>query len=207
MRITPTKLPGVVVVDPVVHRDPRGFFIERYHARTYAEHVLPREFVQDNHSRSVRGTLRGLHLQVSQLQGKLVYVLEGSIVDVAVDVRVGSPSFGQWVGVELTSDNFRQLYIPPGFAHGFCVTSDRADVLYKCTDYYLPGDEIAILWSDPGLAIQWPIMDPLLSVKDAGGFQLKHVMSRLPVYQPNGHNNSRDRESETAGASIVGDSA
>jgi dTDP-4-dehydrorhamnose 3,5-epimerase len=207
MRITPTKFPGVVVIDPVVHRDPRGFFVERYHARTYAEHVLPREFVQDNHSRSVKGTLRGLHLQVSQLQGKLVYVLEGSIFDVAVDVRVDSPSFGQWVGIELTSDNFRQLYIPPGFAHGFCVTSDRADVLYKCTDFYLPGDEITICWNDPEIAIQWPIMSPLLSQKDACGFTLKHVMSRLPTYKANGQDLSRNREIEAAGKGMAGDSA
>ena len=183
MRIEPTRLSGVVVIDPIVHRDPRGCFVERYHVRTYSEHALPSLFVQDNHSRSVRGTLRGLHLQLSQQQGKLVYVLEGSIFDVAVDVRVGSPSFGQWVGVELTSDNFRQLYIPPGFAHGFCVTSDRADVLYKCTDYYLPGDEVTILWNDPELAIPWPISNPLLSQKDAAGFTLRQVMSRLPAYK------------------------
>ena len=179
MRIEPTRLSGVVVIDPVVHSDPRGFFVERYHVKTYSEHGLPSRFVQDNHSRSARGTLRGLHLQLSQLQGKLVYVLEGEIFDVAVDVRVGSPSFGQWVGVELTSDNFRQLYIPPGFAHGFCVTSDRADVLYKCTDYYLPGDEITIPWNDQDIAIQWPISSPLLSQKDANALELKHVVSEV----------------------------
>lgn len=186
MRVETTRLLGVVVIDPVVHHDSRGFFVERYHGRTYSEHALPSAFVQDNHSQSVRGTLRGLHLQVSQLQGKLVYVLEGAIFDVAVDVRVGSPSFGQWVGVELTSNNFRQLYIPPGFAHGFCVTSEQADVLYKCTNYYLPGDEIAIRWNDPNLAIQWPISSPLLSPKDANGFNLSHVLSRLPAYKSDG---------------------
>lgn len=186
MKVETSKLPGVVIIDPVVHRDPRGFFVERYQSKTYSEHALPREFVQDNHSRSVKGTLRGMHLQLSQPQGKLVYVLEGSIFDVAVDVRVGSPSFGQWVGVELTRDNFRQLYIPPGFAHGFCVTSDRADVLYKCTDYYLPGDEITIPWDDQDIAIQWPISSPLLSQKDANALQLKHVLSRLPRYEAEG---------------------
>ena len=182
MKVETTKLPGVLIIDPVVHLDPRGFFVERYQANTFSEHTLPREFVQDNHSRSSRGTLRGLHLQLSQPQGKLVYVLEGSIFDVAVDVRVGSPLFGQWVGIELTGDNFKQLYIPPGFAHGFCVTSDRADVLYKCTNYYLPGDEITIRWNDPDIAIQWPVSNPLLSRKDADALELKHVLGRLPRY-------------------------
>ena len=187
MKVETTKLPGVLIIDPVVHLDPRGFFVERYQANTFSEHTLPREFVQDNHSRSSRGTLRGLHLQLSQPQGKLVYVLEGSIFDVAVDMRVGSPSFGQWVGVELTSENFRQLYIPPGFAHGFCVTSDRADVLYKCTNYYLPGDEITIPWNDPNIAIQWPVSNPLLSQKDANAIQLQHILSWLPKYKAGEH--------------------
>jgi dTDP-4-dehydrorhamnose 3,5-epimerase len=186
VKVETTKLPGVLIIDPVVHRDPRGFFVERYQSKTYSEHSLPREFVQDNHSRSVKGTLRGMHLQLSQPQGKLVYVLEGSIFDVAVDVRVGSPSFCQWVGIELTRDNFRQLYIPPGFVHGFCVTSDQADVLYKCTDYYLPGDEITIPWNDQDIAIQWPISNPLLSQKDASGLQLRCVLSRLPRYKDEG---------------------
>jgi dTDP-4-dehydrorhamnose 3,5-epimerase len=187
MKVEPTKLAGVLIVDPVVHRDPRGFFVERYQSKTYSEQGLPHEFVQDNHSQSVKGTLRGMHLQLSQPQGKLVCVLEGSIFDVAVDVRVGSPSFRQWVGIELTSDNFRQLYIPPGFAHGFCVTSDRADVLYKCTDYYLPGDELTIPWNDPDIAIQWPISNPLLSRKDATALNLQNVLSRLPRYTAEEH--------------------
>lgn len=186
MNIQTTRLPGVIIVDPLVHHDSRGVFVERYQSKTYSEHALPREFVQDNHSRSVNGTLRGMGLQLSQPQGKLVYVIEGSIFDVAVDVRVGSPSFGQWVGVELTSDNFRQLYIPPGFAHGFCVTSERADVLFKCTDYYLPGDEVTIRWNDPDIAIQWPVLSPLLSQKDADALQLKHVLGRLPRYKAEG---------------------
>src|SRR5437660_4354884 len=141
MKIEPTHLSGVVVIHPVVYRDSRGFFTETYQARQYGEHGLPSEFVQDNHSRSMQGTLRGLHLQLTQPQGKLIRVIEGTIFDVAVDIRVGSPSFAQWVGVELTGENFKQLYVPPGFAHGFCVVSDQADVSYKCTDYYLHGDE------------------------------------------------------------------
>jgi dTDP-4-dehydrorhamnose 3,5-epimerase len=183
VKVETTKLPGVVIIEPVIHRDPRGFFVEMYQAKTYSEHGLPHEFVQDNHSRSVRGTLRGLHLQLTQPQGKLVHVIEGSIFDVAVDIRVGSPSFGRWVGVELTGANFKQVYVPPGFAHGYCVISDQADVSYKCTDYYLPGDEIGIAWNDPDIAIQWPIATPLLSQKDANAFRLKDVLSRLPRYK------------------------
>ena len=183
MKVETTKLPGVVILEPVIHRDPRGFFVETYQARTYSEHGLPREFVQDNHSQSVRGTLRGLHAQLAQPQGKLIHVIEGTIFDVAVDIRVGSPSFGEWVSVELSGDNFRQLYVPPGFAHGFCVVSDHADVSYKLTDYYLPGDEIAVAWDDPDLAIQWPITTPLLSHKDANALRLRDVLSRLPKYK------------------------
>ena len=182
MKIEPTHLPGVVLIHPVVYQDSRGFFTETYQARRYGEHGLPSEFVQDNHSRSMQGTLRGLHLQLTQPQGKLIRVIEGAIFDVAVDIRVGSPSFGQWVGVELTGENHKQLYVPPGFAHGFCVISDQADVSYKCTDYYLHGDEIGITWNDPDIAIQWPITTPLLSQKDANAFRLKDVLSRLPSY-------------------------
>lgn len=183
MKIEPTHLPGVVLIHPVVYQDSRGFFTETYQARRYGEHGLPSEFVQDNHSRSMQGTLRGLHLQLTQPQGKLIRVIEGAIFDVAVDIRVGSPSFAQWVGVELTGENFKQLYVPPGFAHGYCVISDQADVSYKCTDYYLHGDEIGIAWNDPDIAIQWPITTPLLSPKDANAFRLKDVLSRLPRYK------------------------
>ena len=183
MKIEPTHLPGVVIIHPVVYQDSRGFFTETYQARRYGEHGLPCEFVQDNHSRSMQGTLRGLHLQLTQPQGKLIHVIEGAIFDVAVDIRVGSPSFAQWVGVELTGENFKQLYVPPGFVHGFCVISDQADVSYKCTDYYLHGDEIGIAWNDPDLAIQWPINTPLLSQKDANAFRLRDVLSRLPGYK------------------------
>ena len=183
MKIEPTHLSGVVLIHPDVYQDSRGFFTETYQARRYGEHGLPSEFVQDNHSRSMQGTLRGLHLQLTQPQGKLIRVIEGAIFDVAVDIRVGSPSFAQWVGVELTGENFKQLYVPPGFAHGFCVISDQADVSYKCTDYYLHGDEIGIAWNDPDIAIQWPITTPFLSPKDANAFRLKDVLSRLPRYQ------------------------
>lgn len=183
VRVESTKLSGVMIIEPEIYRDPRGFFAETYQSKRYAEYGLPLEFVQDNHSRSIRGTLRGLHLQLTQPQGKLMHVVEGAIFDVAVDIRVGSPSFGQWIGVELTGENFKQLYVPPGFAHGFCVISDRADVSYKCTDYYLPGDEIGIAWNDPDLAIQWPTSTPLLSNKDANAFTLKDVLSRLPRYK------------------------
>ena len=183
MKIEPTHLSGVVLIHPVVYQDSRGFFTETYQARRYGEHGFPSEFVQDNHSRSICGTLRGLHLQLTQPQGKLIRVIEGTIFDVAVDIRVGSPSFGQWVGVELTGTNFKQLYVPPGFAHGFCVISDQADVSYKCTDYYLHGDEIGIAWNDPDIAIQWPITTPLLSQKDMNALRLKDVLSRLPRYK------------------------
>lgn len=183
MRVESTKLSGVMIIEPEIYRDPRGFFAETYQSKRYAEHGLPVEFVQDNHSRSLRGTLRGLHLQLTQPQGKLVHVIEGAIFDVAVDIRVGSPSFGHWIGVELTGQNLKQLYVPSGFAHGFCVISDQADVSYKCTDYYLPGDEIGIAWNDPDLAIQWPTSTPLLSKKDANAFTLKEVLSQLPRYK------------------------
>jgi len=182
VKVETTKLPGVVIIEPVIHRDQRGFFLETYQARMYAEHGLPREFVQDNRSRSVHGTLRGLHAQLTQPQGKLVHVIDGSIFDVAVDIRVGSPSFGQWVGVELSGSNQRQLYIPPGFAHGFCVLSGNADVSYKCTDYYLPGDEMTLAWNDPDIAIQWPINSPLLSQKDGNASRLKDLVTQLPKY-------------------------
>lgn len=183
MKVESTGLPGVVIIHPVVYRDARGFFTETYQARRYAEHGLPYEFVQDNHSRSVRGTLRGLHLQLTRPQGRLIHVTQGAIFDVAVDLLVGSPSFGRWIGVELTEENFKQFYIPPGFAHGFCVLTDRADVTYKCTDYYVPGDEVGVAWNDSDLAIQWPVKTPLLSHKDMNAFQLKDLVSRLQKYE------------------------
>lgn len=167
MTVRETSLPGVLVVEPRVFGDARGFFVERYQAGRYAEAGIPATFVQDNHSRSTRGTLRGLHFQRCHPQGKLVEAIRGRIWDIAVDVRPGSPTFGQWEGVTLTEDSHRQLWVPPGFAHGFCVLSDEADVLYKCTDVYRPDDEGGVRWDDPDLGIEWPLDEaPLLSVKD-----------------------------------------
>jgi dTDP-4-dehydrorhamnose 3,5-epimerase len=166
MKLIPTSLPGVSIIEPRVFRDERGFFLETYHAQRYREAGLDVAFVQDNHSRSTRGTLRGLHWQAERPQGKLVRVLVGEIYDVAVDIRPDSPTFGQWVGFTLSADNFRQAWIPPGFAHGFCVTSEVAEVEYKCTDFYDPPSERGLIWNDPEVAIAWPIQDPILSERD-----------------------------------------
>jgi len=167
VKFHPTPLAGVVRIEPTVFTDPRGFFMETYHAPKFAAGGIAAAFVQDNHSRSVRGTLRGLHFQVGRPQGKLVRVVAGEVFDVAVDIRRGSPTFGRWHGVNLSEENRLQLYIPPGFAHGFCVVSDTADVIYKCTDVYSPQGERTIRWDDPALAIAWPVPEPLLSEKDA----------------------------------------
>ena len=166
MIIQQTELRGVCVVQPQVFEDARGFFMEIFHEAKFAEQGLAVHFVQDNHSRSIRGTLRGLHFQEPKAQGKLVRVTAGAIWDVAVDIRRGSGTFGQWVGTDLTADNKQLLYVPPGFAHGFCVTSDTADVAYKCTEFYDPACERGVRWDDPDLAIAWPIRDPVLSDKD-----------------------------------------
>ncbi len=166
MKLVPTELGGLIIIEPDVFRDARGFFLETYHQRKYAEAGLPAAFVQDNHSRSARGTLRGLHAQRRKPQGKLVRVIEGEVFDVAVDARRGSPTFGRWTGVPLSAENFRQLYVPPGFLHGFCVTSETAQVEYKCTELYDPADEVGVIWNDPVLAIAWPVKDPALSKKD-----------------------------------------
>ena len=180
MRCVETKLAGVLVLEPDVHRDSRGFFLEHYNQALYAELPgLDVAFVQDNHSHSVRGVLRGLHLQRDQPQGKLVAAVRGAIWDVAVDVDPASPTFREWVGVELTQDNHRQIYIPPGYAHGFCVLSKRTDVFYKCTDFRLAGDEYGILWNDPQLAIAWPVSDPKLSEKDAANPNLEQYLQGL----------------------------
>jgi len=167
MRIAPSKLPGVLVVEPDVYRDSRGFFLETYHAQKYAEGGIAATFVQDNQSRSVRGTLRGMHAQLRRPQGKLVRVIAGEIFDVAVDIRPESPHFRRWVGETLSAENFRQMYVPPGCAHGFCVLSDWAEVEYKCTDFYDPGGEITFAWNDPSVGIVWPIREPILSVRDS----------------------------------------
>jgi dTDP-4-dehydrorhamnose 3,5-epimerase len=168
MRFRPLELPGLIVIEPDVHRDARGFFLESYHAQKYRHGGIPDAFVQDNHSRSVRGTLRGLHAQRRRPQGKLVRAVRGEIYDVVVDLRPGSPTFRQWAGLTLSAENFLQCYVPPGCAHGFCVLSDWAEVEYKCTDFYDPADEFGIVWNDPDLAIAWPVRDPVLSAKDRG---------------------------------------
>ncbi|ALA60718.1 dTDP-4-dehydrorhamnose 3,5-epimerase [Nitrospira moscoviensis] len=184
MRVTPLDIPGALVIDPDVFRDPRGVFLETYHQRRYEDAGIPGPFVQDNYSWSVRGTLRGLHFQEPHAQGKLVMVVEGAVYDVVVDVRKGSPSFGAWYGTELSAENRRQLYIPPGCAHGFCVTSEGAAFLYKCTDFYSPKDERGIRWNDPALGIAWPIEKPILSAKDQAYRTLAEMDNDLPSYQP-----------------------
>lgn len=166
MRIEQTSLPGVLLIEPTVFNDERGFFLEGFNEQRFAEHGLPTSFRQDNHSRSTRGVLRGLHYQVRRPQGKLVTVIRGSVFDVAADVRNGSPTFGQWCGMTLNGEEPRYLWIPPGFAHGLCVLSDVADVIYKCTELYSPNDEQGIRWDDPSLGIDWPIDSPVLSAKD-----------------------------------------
>lgn len=175
MRAVATAIDGVLILEPKVHGDSRGFFMESFNARAFREATgTDAQFVQDNHSRSSRGVLRGLHYQVVQPQGKLVRVVRGSVFDVAVDIRPGSPTYGRWVGVELTEQNHRQLWVPPGLAHGFLVTSDFADFLYKTTDYYAPQHERAVRWDDPELAIAWPLQGaPLLSAKDAAAPALR----------------------------------
>lgn len=185
MNIVATNLPEVLILEPKVHGDQRGFFLESFNERAFNAAVgsSPR-FVQDNHSRSAKGVLRGLHLQREpHAQGKLVRVTSGSVFDVAVDVRRGSPNFGKWAGAELSADNFRQLWIPPGFAHGFLVLSDSADFLYKTTDYYAPASEVTIRWDDPQIGIAWPLsagQGPSLSGRDSGAPLLRDVLDSLP---------------------------
>jgi dTDP-4-dehydrorhamnose 3,5-epimerase len=168
MKVTETALPGVLIIEPQRFGDARGYFLETWQRERYAASGIDQPFVQDNLSRSARGILRGLHLQNPAVQGKLVFVLEGEVFDVAVDVRVGSPCFGKWVGMTLSAEDHRQLWIPPGFAHGFCVTSEAAVFSYKCTAPYAPEHEVGIRWDDPDIGIAWPISEPRLSVKDSG---------------------------------------
>lgn len=176
MQIQEAPLPGVLLIKPRVFGDDRGHFLETWKHETYAAHGISGPFVQDNQSSSCRGTLRGLHYQIQQPQGKLVFVTRGAIYDVAVDVRRDSSEFGQSFGIELTEEDHSQLYIPPGFAHGFCVLSERADFFYKCTDYYAPQFERTLLWNDPALGIEWPLEgDPILSDKDRDGLPLDQV--------------------------------
>lgn len=174
MKVTPSAIPAVLIIEPKVFGDARGFFFESFNQRAFSQATgLDVNFVQDNHSRSAKGVLRGLHYQIQQPQGKLVRVVRGAVFDVTVDIRKSSPTFGQWVGVELTEDNHRQLWIPPGFAHGFYVLSDSADFLYKTTDYYAPEFECSLVWNDSKIAIAWPLdMQPIVSAKDAQGMSL-----------------------------------
>lgn len=184
MKLTPTELPGVLIIEPRVFGDSRGFFVETFQVDRYAKAGIGSQFVQDNLSRSMKGTVRGLHFQEPHPQGKLVQVLRGAVWDVALDVRRGSPHFGAWVGIELSEENHRQLWIPPGFAHGFCVLSEMADFFYKCTDFYSPDDERTVRWNDPALAIRWPVQSPLISARDGTAATLAE-MSVLPVFRPN----------------------
>ncbi|RQR69336.1 dTDP-4-dehydrorhamnose 3,5-epimerase [Burkholderia sp. Bp9012] len=177
IQVTATALPEVKLIEPKVFGDARGYFYESFNGREFAEHIGPGiEFVQDNHSRSANGVLRGLHYQVRHAQGKLVRVVEGEVFDVAVDIRRSSPTFGKWVGVTLSADNHRQLWVPPGFAHGFVVLSEAAQFLYKTTDYWYPEHERCIVWDDPEIGIEWPIdAAPVLAPKDAAGKRLSEA--------------------------------
>lgn len=183
MNVSNTTLPGIVVIEPRVFQDSRGFFLETWHQERYQECGLPANFVQDNLSLSTYGTLRGLHFQHPNDQGKLVYVLQGEIFDVAVDIRVGSQTFGRWTSVMLSEANKLQVYIPEGFAHGFCVTSKSALVGYKCTDFYNPTTEGGVLWNDPAIDIAWPVATPTLSDKDRAYPRLQEIaFHRLPQF-------------------------
>lgn len=174
MKVTPTAIPEVLIIEPKVFGDARGFFYESFNQKAFNDATgTAHQFVQDNHSRSARGVLRGLHYQIQQPQGKLVRVARGAVFDVAVDIRKSSPTFGKWVGVELSEDNHRQLWVPPGFAHGFVVTSESADFLYKTTDYYAPQHERSLLWNDPRVGVNWPMSgEPQLAAKDAAAKRL-----------------------------------
>ncbi len=183
MKITPTALPEVLLVEPDVFGDERGYFIETWQKQRYADLGLAVDFVQDNLSFSQQNILRGLHVQNPYSQGKLVHVLQGEVFDVAVDIRRDSPNFGRWVGVYLSEHNHHQLYIPEGFAHGFCVTSPSALFAYKCTELYHPEAEFTIAWDDADINIRWPVTNPILSKKDLDGWRLKDVIpSKLPLY-------------------------
>lgn len=180
MKIIETAIPDVLLLEPTVHGDERGYFMETFRESWFEEHGIDSRFVQDNQSRSVQGTLRGLHYQLKQAQGKLVRVVSGKVFDVAVDMRKDSPTFGQWAGDILSAANKRQLWVPPGFAHGFYVVSETAELYYKCTDYYCPEHEHSLLWNDPAVGIKWPLLDdsPLLSAKDSAAL----VLAEAPHY-------------------------
>ena len=185
MKVINTKIPDLKIIEPEVFGDERGFFLETFQKQRYSDLLgIDDDFVQDNMSRSKKGILRGLHYQMNHAQGKLVSVLQGAVFDVAVDIRKGSPTFGQWLGVELNSDNKRQFWVPKGFAHGFLVLSDSADFSYKCTDYYHPESEISIAWNDKDIGIDWPLLaNPILSKKDQNFLHLAKIRNNhLPIY-------------------------
>lgn len=184
MRLRETGLPEVLLLEPAVFRDERGFFTETFSTRAVEGSGIPFEFVQDNHSRSTLGVLRGMHYQLRSPQGKLVHVARGRIFDVALDIRVGSPHFGRWFGAELDDENLTSLWIPPGFAHGFCVLSDVADVIYKCTALYDPSDDRGVAWNDPEFGIDWPIANPVVSEKDSRQALISPDRKDLPLYAP-----------------------
>jgi dTDP-4-dehydrorhamnose 3,5-epimerase len=181
LNIRETTLPGVLLIEPKVFGDQRGFFMETYRLDAFRDAGITEPFVQDNHSRSARGVLRGLHYQEPNAQGKLVRCTRGAIFDVAVDIRRGSPTFGRWFGIELSDANKRMLWVPPGFAHGFCALEDESDLVYKCTTIYDPAADRAILWNDPEIGIEWPIEAPVLSMKDANAPRLAGA-TVLPIY-------------------------
>jgi dTDP-4-dehydrorhamnose 3,5-epimerase len=175
MKVTHCDIPGLLIIEPKVFGDARGFFLETWHRQRYRDAGLDVDFVQDNLSGSRRGTIRGLHFQNPRAQGKLVWVVQGEVFDVAVDLRRSSPTFGRWHGLNLSAENRLQFYIPPGFAHGFAVLSETAIFAYKCTDFYSPGDELTLKWDDPDVGVQWPIRNPTLSEKDQRGIRLKDL--------------------------------
>jgi dTDP-4-dehydrorhamnose 3,5-epimerase len=184
MQVDATALPGVLLIKPKIFRDPRGFFVETYHEERYRSHGMGVHFVQDNFSQSVLGTLRGLHAQLKRPQAKLVRCVQGSVWDVAVDVRVGSPSFGRWAAVTLDAENGHQIFIPEGFVHGFVVLTEVVQIEYKCSDVYVPDDQLTVRWDDPQLGIPWPTkVTPILSDKDRAAPLLKDLMDLLPRFQ------------------------
>jgi dTDP-4-dehydrorhamnose 3,5-epimerase len=180
LKFIETPLPGVILIEPLVRSDERGFFMETYRADLFRDHGIADAFLQDNHSRSARGVLRGLHYQEPHAQGKLVRCTRGEVFDVAVDIRRGSPSFGQWYGIDLSETNYRMLWVPPGFAHGFCALTDIADLVYKATEVYHGESDRGILWNDPEIGIEWPLAEPILSSKDASAPRLRDAV--LPSF-------------------------
>jgi dTDP-4-dehydrorhamnose 3,5-epimerase len=182
VNVRATPLPGVLVLEPKVFRDDRGFFAETFSTKTLAGSGIPSHFGQDNHSRSTKGVLRGLHYQLRSPQGKLVHAARGKIFDVAVDIRLGSPNFGRWFGEELSDENLFSMWIPPGFAHGFCVMSDVADVIYKCTTLYDPADDRGVAWNDKSVGITWPEANPIVSAKDSKLLRLTDTRADLPRF-------------------------